>query len=97
MQLPGAEALNIAVHEHAGLVPAKFTHHREVANPLLTGRQLEEALRGLNGTRNDLAELARRTAAGIRAMTGSVLAQLREATRPAHQQLAATRICSMDG
>jgi chemotaxis family two-component system sensor kinase Cph1 len=70
LQRPGAEALDIAVHEHGGLVLAEVKHHRDVADPLLTGRQLEEALRDLNGARNDLAELVRRTAAGIRAMTG---------------------------
>jgi light-regulated signal transduction histidine kinase (bacteriophytochrome)/CheY-like chemotaxis protein len=69
LQNPGM-ALDIAVHAQAGLVLVEAKFHRPVADPLLAGRQLQESLGGLSEARNDLTKLSRRTAAGIREMTG---------------------------
>ncbi len=70
LQRRGMAALDVAMHLQAGLVLVEVQLHFEVADALLTGRQLEKALYDLNGARNDLTELARRTAAGIRMITG---------------------------
>jgi light-regulated signal transduction histidine kinase (bacteriophytochrome)/CheY-like chemotaxis protein len=69
-QSPGISALDIAIHAHAGLVLVEVTRHLAVPDPLLTGRQLEQARRDLNLARNDLAALGRATTAAIRALTG---------------------------
>lgn len=66
----GADALDMAVHSQAELVLIEVKRHRSVPDPLLAGRQLRESLANLSEARYDLAELARRTAVGIRAMTG---------------------------
>jgi light-regulated signal transduction histidine kinase (bacteriophytochrome) len=66
---PGATALDVAVHAHAGIVLAEVKFYRHVADPLRTGRQLEEFLGELNEARNDLLKLAKCAVAGIRAIT----------------------------
>ncbi len=67
-----AQAFDVAVHAHDGLVLVELEHAsaQEDAAALTSVRQLREAIADLRGTRSELEALARAAVRGVRLLTG---------------------------